>query len=213
MMMNDPTEGVITRISEWVINMALLNLYWVIFTLAGGIVFGWAPALAALMTVQKRQLQDRERFPVFKAMAMEFRKNFLKANGIGAVLALAALLLVFYSFTLTQWDGFLMLVFFAAFLVIAIVVTMVTIFIFPVFVYYDQSFLGYFKYALIVGISHFHYVLMLAVTLAVIGWGYAFFPGALLAFGASFPAMCAMHLSLKVFTKIQQKQELYAAME
>jgi len=103
-----------------------------------------------------------------------------------------------------------MIVFATIFLIIAFTFTMVTVFIFPVYIHYQLNFLDYFRYALIIGWTQLHFTAIILVSIGVIFWGYTIFPGLLLAFAASLPLGCLTHLSLNVFEKIEDKHLHYS---
>ena len=209
-MVGDPTEGVVTKISEWIINMALLNLLWFLLTLLGGVLFGWAPATVAIMAVWRQQEQAMDKVQVIKAMWQQYRENFVKANAIGWIIKFFAALLVFYSFTLTHWEGIMMIFFAATFLMICVAFIIVCTFIFPVYIHYDLGFLNCFKYAFAIGLAHLHFVVIMVASLATIFWSYSVFPGLILVFFASLPSACITNLSLTVFKKIERKQSTYS---
>lgn len=80
----------------WIARLAYLNLLWLLFTLAGLVVFGFFPAAAAGYQitrdwVQTPQTRDR---PLFRRFAALFRANLIPANIAGAVLVPIAALLV-----------------------------------------------------------------------------------------------------------------------
>jgi len=205
-MMNDPTEGLIYKIVDWVATVTVLNLLWLLLTLLGGVVFGWAPATVAIFAVWRQKARKDERLPIAKAMWQEYRTNFLKANGLGLILMASGVSLIFYSFTLAQWEGVLMLVFWMIFLLIAIIYVTVLVFIFPVYTHYDIKFLEYFRYAFSIGIAHLHYVVMIVLAVGVIFWISNIIIAIYLFFSFSLVAMFVTHLSLIVFDKIEEKQ-------
>jgi len=208
-MINDPTDGVVTEISNWIINMTILNLFWFLLTLIGGVLFGWAPATVAIMAAFRHQIRNTDKGQIIKIMWEEYRKNFLKANLIGLIIKISSILLIFYSFTLTHWEGFWMLLFTVIFVIILITFIMITLFIFPVYIHYKLVFVDYFKYAFIIGLSYLHFAVIMGVSLVMIFWLFSIFPGILLVFAVSLPAMFITHLSLYIFEKIENKKIQY----
>ena len=84
---------------EAIMKIAWLNGIWVLFTLGGGIVFGWAPSTAAMFTVVRKWLLGRTDAPLFKTFYQTYKKEFFKANGLGLILITAGtILFVNYQF-------------------------------------------------------------------------------------------------------------------
>jgi len=206
MMMNDPTEGLFYKIFDWIATVAILNVLWLLLTILGGVLFGWAPATVAVLAVWRQKARNTETMPIAKAMWQEYRTNFLTANGLGLILMLSGASLIFYSFTLVQWEGIFMLIFWMIFLMVAIIYIIVLVFIFPVYTHYKIKFWDYFKYAFAIGISHLHYVVMMVASIAVILWASGFFPAVFVAFTFSLVAMFITRMSLIVFDKIEDRQ-------
>jgi len=213
MMMNDPTEGLMIKISEWIVTMTVLNLLWLLLTLLGGVLLGWAPATVAIMAVWRQKARTTDKVPLVKTMWEAYWQNFLKANAIGWILKLCGALLIFYSFTLSYWEGVIMLVFWVLFSMIVVIFMIVGIFVFSVYIHYDLKFVMNFRYAFLIGLSHLHFVGVMAVTIAVVFWVYTLFPGLMLVFAVSFPSMCITQLALVVFGKIEDKQAHYSNQE
>ena len=65
---------------EAIMKIAWLNGIWVLFTLGGGIVFGWAPSTAAMFTVVRKWLLGRPDAPLFKTFYQTYKKEFFKAK-------------------------------------------------------------------------------------------------------------------------------------
>jgi len=205
MMMNDPTEGIFYKILDWVATVAVLNLLWLLLTLLGGIIFGWAPATVAILAVWRQKARKEDTLSIGKMAWKEYRTNFLKANGLGLILMVSGAMLIFYSFTLVQWEGVFTIIFGMIFFLIAIIYTIVLALIFPVYTHYKITFWEYFKYAFAIGISHLHYVVMIVMAVGVIFWASNFFMAVYLFFSFGMTSMFVMRLSLIVFDKIEER--------
>ena len=73
--------------------VGLLNLLVLVFTLAGGIVLGWAPAHAAAVRCSRSRLRGNL-FPVIRTFAQTWREQFVAANALQAPGAVVLLVLV-----------------------------------------------------------------------------------------------------------------------
>jgi uncharacterized membrane protein YesL len=87
-------DGGGSRVERWygrldaVAFVGMLNLLVVAFSLAGGVLLGWAPALAAATACSRTRLRgDAQKLP--RAFATEWRRKFLHANLLAAPSAAA----------------------------------------------------------------------------------------------------------------------------
>lgn len=99
-----------TRLERWhgwadaVAYVGLLNLLILAFTIAGGVVFGWAPALAAAASCSRTRLRgDSQR--LVRAFATRWRRGLLHANLLAAPSAAALTGLGFGLFTSADGSG------------------------------------------------------------------------------------------------------------
>lgn len=67
---------------EWVMRLALLNILFVFFSLAGCIIFGVTPAYTAMMTIFK-QLYEGQDVPIFTRFYHIYKAEFFKSNRFG----------------------------------------------------------------------------------------------------------------------------------
>ncbi|WP_260843514.1 YesL family protein, partial [Staphylococcus epidermidis] len=68
---------------EAVVKIAWLNGLWLLFTLLGGVLFGWAPSTAAMCAVIRKWLMGQKDVPIFPLFLDTYKKEFLKVNAIG----------------------------------------------------------------------------------------------------------------------------------
>jgi len=82
---------------DWLFWVFTVNALWYLFTLAGAVVLGAAPASVAVAELTRRRLRG-EAFPAVRAFAAAWRREFWRANAvlapvllIGAILAVNAI--------------------------------------------------------------------------------------------------------------------------
>lgn len=79
---------------DWLWWAATLNVLWIVFTLAGGIVLGAAPASAAAAELTRRRLRG-DGFPAARAFVQAWRREFWRANrALTAAFAVTVLLAI-----------------------------------------------------------------------------------------------------------------------
>lgn len=145
--------------------LAKLNLYFWVYTIRGGVLFGFAPATVALIDVLSYRDISEVKVNIRKTFSGKYKQSFVKANKIGVLLA--ALALVFYFNFLAMVSNavsYSLLNVFAFFTILFCYVSIV-IWIFPLLSSRDMSTFESLKYALILGISHMHYTLFLVILL------------------------------------------------
>lgn len=77
---------------EWLFWVMTVNILWYLFTLAGGLVLGAAPATVAATELTRRRLRG-EAFSALPAFFQSWRREFWRANAVlGPVLAAVVLL-------------------------------------------------------------------------------------------------------------------------
>jgi len=77
---------------DWVLWAVTMNVLWIAFTVAGGIVLGASPAAVAAADLTRRRLRG-DLFPTWREFARVWRREFVRSNAvIGPALLIATLL-------------------------------------------------------------------------------------------------------------------------
>jgi len=79
---------------DWLFWVMTVNALWYLFTLAGGIVLGAAPATVAATELSRRRLRG-EAFPAFSSFFKSWRREFWRANAVLGPVLFAFVLLSF----------------------------------------------------------------------------------------------------------------------
>jgi uncharacterized membrane protein YesL len=201
--------GFINESCEWLMRLALLNTLWILFSILGLGIFGWAPATAAMVAVLRRRLIAKEDFSIFKMFLSVYRKEFFKANIIGLFIIAGAFSLYFSIQTLMYLPQTVMILLGTIFFIIAILFVIACLFIFPVFVHYDTTLKNTFHYTLMIGLSHLHYCLLLVIGLSIAFILMHSFPGLIIFYSISMPVACMTVIALKVFTSLENRENEY----
>ncbi|UOQ48429.1 DUF624 domain-containing protein [Gracilibacillus caseinilyticus] len=94
------TSGGIFKICEWLYRLALLQIIAIIFTLAGGIIFGIFPAITAMFALNSKWLAQED-FSITKTFWEAFKQHFVKSNVVGLAVLLTGTAL-YIDFALLQ---------------------------------------------------------------------------------------------------------------
>ncbi len=77
---------------DWVLWVMTINVLWYLFTLAGAIILGAAPATVAAAELTRRKLRG-ESFQVFRTFAAAWRREFWRANAVFAPIGIVLVIL------------------------------------------------------------------------------------------------------------------------
>lgn len=145
--------GGLYRIFEWIYRLAYLNLLWLLFTLVGFIIFGLGPSTLAMYSIMRKWINGEEGFSVFQSFLEYYKSGFKQANVIGLVLIIVGLFILVDIRFLGSFDGIARYVVLGSFTTVLILYLLVTLYIFPIVVHYENTTFQHFKSALIIGVS------------------------------------------------------------
>lgn len=191
-------------IGTWIYKLALVNLLWILFTLAGLVIFGFFPATVALFTVVRKWLMGDQEIPIFKTFIKTYRSEFIKGNLLSYIILAIGLL---FFFDIKFFQGFNNAAYLLSYLFIFLFFTycVMLLFVFPVYVHFKLSIYQYIKHAfLILLISPFRSILLLMMTFFIY-YLTVQFSAIIIFFGMSVEALIIMWVSLKIFHKIEVK--------
>ncbi|MCC2529314.1 MULTISPECIES: YesL family protein [Bacillus] len=188
---------------EAVVKIAWLNGLWLLFTLLGGILFGWAPSTAAMCAVIRKWLMGQKDVPVFVLFLDTYKKEFLKVNAIG--LAFFALLLIlsanYYYFSASaDWLSFTVT---SCTLLAGLLYTVALMYVFPLYVHYELPLRQYIPQALLFGAMR-----PLTTGCMLIGCGFVLYllytlPGLIPFYGPSLFGLVSMFFAFRGFQKTE----------
>lgn len=188
----------------WISRLAYLNILWVLFTIAGLLFFGIMPATVAMFAIVRKWQRGENEVPVFTTFWGVYRKEFWKANSIGIILLLLG---YFFSIQFQILGAQSALVYQMAQFSIVIVfalLTMLVIYLFPIYVHFDLKAMQYLKWPLIVSIVHPILTVFLLACIGLTGYFiFQVFPAVLFFFGGSLSAYFITWGVSKTFSKYE----------
>ncbi len=160
---------------DWILWAMTLNVLWLVFTLAGAVVLGAAPASVAAAHVTRRRLRG-ESFPVWRAFAGTWRREFRGAHIVVTPALIVATLLLLQSVAAVRRDAFgspldVLLVTAAA------IATIVTTILVPLYVHYDLPRRAYLPTASRWMLRNLAHALLLAAAATLVVTASAVVPG------------------------------------
>lgn len=205
--MFDGLFGGFYRFGETVFLLLYVNILWIFFTLIGLVIFGFGPSTVAMYTVFRKWSMGENDVPVFTTFWESYRKDFLKANALGIViLAIGYMLYVNLNYFELQ-GAWISVISRYLLLIAAAIYGIMAIYIFPLFVHYENKFFIYFKNSILVAIYHpirTVYVIAACVTLYYL---FSVIPVFIFLLGASLTSMVIMWIVYRTFLRIEYKQE------
>ncbi|SDN87719.1 YesL family protein [Alkalicoccus daliensis] len=192
---------------EKLMNLAIWNTIWVLFTVLGLGIFGWAPATAALFAVLRKEKMEAADFPKLKTFFSIYKSEFVRANIVGFFILFGGLSLMFSFYTLLAADLWIRISGGAFLFIIFVLYLIVAMYIFPVLTHYKTSLKEHIRYSLMIGLAYLPHSFLIGITLIMIGYLYQAFPGIILFYFMSFPASVVLIITLKVFETIEEKNK------
>jgi uncharacterized membrane protein YesL len=194
------------RVANRMIQLAYINILWIFFTLVGLGIFGLFPSTTAMFGVVRKLIRNEVGVKIFPTFWTLFRQDFVKANGLGLILAAIAYFL-YFDFTFIQlnngrFDFLLPVIGFVLISCIAI-----SLFLFPVYAHFNLKFLHYIKQAFLIAISSPLEVLAIAMIAGATYFLVSLFPGAIPLFSGSVFAYFATIISNRAFRRIESKNK------
>lgn len=205
MSMNTVTS-VIYSILEWITRFAYINVLWILFSLAGGIIFGFFPSTISMFSIMRDWLRGNTEAPLFNTFCTYFKKEFWKSNRLGlfimAIVLLIGLDLWYIQISLNEllsWTYIPLFAFMVLFLIFLF-------YLFPSFVHFDLKVTQIIKNALFIMLISPLHTLLVILCLGSLYVVMTLVPALVFIFGGSSYAFVTMWLSLDAFNKIQRKQ-------
>jgi len=193
-------------LTEWITKFAYVNLLWIGFSLLGLVLFGISPSTVAMFAVIRKWLMGESDIPVFQTFWDTYKKEFLRSNGLGLVLAILAIIIyidLFYIKIDTSFQIPLYLIIFT------IVITV--LYIIPVYVHYEVKFIQLFKNAFFIMLVNPIPNMMMIIGFIAAIFVMKFIPALWFIFGGSITAGIIMASCYVAFQKIEKKQGQAAA--
>lgn len=187
---------------EWITRFAYLHLLWVLFTLAGAVILGIYPSTTAAFAIMRKWLHGESDLPVFKTFWINFRRDFWKSNHLGLYITIILFVILVDLFYITSMAESSFSWMSVPLLAGMLFFSFLLLYIFPVFVQFDQSVLMTIRTAfLLMLISPIQiFVLMICLlAITVIAW---FFPAIGFIFGISLYAFVSVWVAGYSFKRL-----------
>jgi uncharacterized membrane protein YesL len=198
--------GGLYRMMDWVMKLVYLQCLWMVFTIAGLLVFGLFPSTMAMFAVSRKWIRTGSDIPVFQSFWQAYKTEFVKTNILGWIFVGLGFIFFFYLRLFKGLDGVVFDVLFYITLMLSVVYVMNLLFLAPVLVHYQLKIREVVKYSSIIALYNpFHTISMAAI---IVGLSYvllSYSPGIILFVGNSVITCICMWIAHLAFMRIEQK--------
>jgi len=199
----------INDILNWIARLAYLNLLWIFFIVLGGIVFGFIPSTVAMFSIIRKWLYRHEDFPVIHHFFKVYRQEFIKSNFLGMILGIVGFIIYIDSQLILAFNGFIKIILLGSFMTVTILYLLVLLYIFPLFVHYQNGVFQYIKSAVFIGVSYPIRSLLMGISISSMLFICFVFPAISFLFLGSGLGLIIMYFSHHLFMEIAEEQLLF----
>lgn len=203
-MNNQPVVDRINNIFIWVTRIAVLNILWMLFTLAGIVVFGIFPATVASLKICLDWVNKKTEFSIWKNFVNEFKQSFFVANGAGWILLIVGFIFYINSQLFDRITGVIYFLSLFSFYFIIILYIFICAWIFPLIAHYQNNLFSHFRNSLIIGFGKLKYTFSIILFIFLIAYISLLYPGIIPFFTFGIGSLIWAWISAKVFNEIDE---------
>ncbi|MFJ7936741.1 YesL family protein [Sporosarcina sp. NPDC096371] len=196
--------GGIYRYCEWIMRFAYINILWILFTILGFIVFGAAPASAAMFAVSRKWVMGNHDTPIFSVFWDTYRKEFVKANLVTFFMFLIGLLLYIDIQLFQQMKNIFAYVISFILMGVLLIYFAACFYLFPLLVHYETKVFQYIKYSFLYAVSYPMHSILMIVGTVIIYFVVTTIPGLLPVLSVGPLSVLIISISYRVFSKKTQ---------
>lgn len=201
------TTSVIYGILEWITKFAYVNLLWIIFTLAGGIILGFYPSTIAMFTMVRDWLRGKTDLPVLKTFWKYYKRDFLKSNILGIFLNILLVFIIIDIYYIQINSNEQLTWSYIPLFGFMIIVALFLFYLFPSFVHFDLKIGQLMKNAFLIMMVSPIQSFLIVISLISVFLIMRAIPALFFIFGATTYAFITTWLGLHAFNRIQRKHE------
>lgn len=195
---------VLYECSNWLAKVMYLHILWVVFTLAGLVVFGITPATMALCSVVHKWYDKDFDLPIFKHFYAAYKAQFKKSNILGLLLMGVGLFL--YIDLKISEELIQSFYLHAVILFICFVYLITIIYMFTIFVRYELPLLTYFKQSLFIALARPMETIAIMLSLFILYFLFSFVPVLFIFAGSSIVFTPLVWFSYRACLLVEEKK-------
>lgn len=198
-------SGGILSLCNWFARLAYINILWILFSLAGLIVFGFFPATIAMLATLRQFLQKNDP-PVFKTFWKYYKAEFFASNKLGAIIVVIGLVLLINITFLQSMDNKLSEMLYYPTIVLSCIYLLAICYLLASYVEFEQNLKTHIKNSLLIMVYNplsslfiiFGFTIVYYAVTTLSGLGF-FFSGSLL-------GLVILSSTSLTYRKIERKQ-------
>lgn len=199
------TSSYIYLALEWVTRFAYLNLLWVLFTLLGGVLFGFYPATTSMFAVCREWLKGNSDLPLFQSFWGFYKKDFLKSNLLGIFVSVFLVFIVLDIFYIQASPDQQLDWTYAPLFAFMLIFTLFLFYLFPAFVHYNIKIPLIIKNAFLLMLVNPAATAVIILCLVSLFFIMRLLPALAFLFGGSVYAFLTMWMAMYAFNKTHKK--------
>ncbi|MRH43599.1 DUF624 domain-containing protein [Aquibacillus halophilus] len=196
------TDNIFYKASEWITRFAFLNILWLIFSLAGLVVFSFFPSTMAMFSVLRKWIMGDRDIPIFRTFWKYFKTEFISSNLMGVIILLISFTVYLNLKYIDHTSSNELQFFHVPIYVVMISLILTILYLFPTYTHYKLNFLNYFKRAFIIMFTNPVANLLMIVSLFISYSIMSVIPVIFLVFGGSITAYIIMRFCYNTFQKV-----------
>lgn len=196
------------RFSEWVMHLALLQLYWVLGTLVGGVVLGIVPATIALFASIRYLYMGNKDLSLYACYIKAYKTNFKASFLLGTYFIVAALIGYSYKLFIEHTSQSVLAYTHIALYMILFFGILVILFLIPVYIHYEIPTKRLLRTTFSIIATNLKWCAPLLLSLIAVALIFIRYSVVFLFFGMSLPCFVILYFCMQAFADFDLKREL-----
>lgn len=201
------TSSFIYNIVDWITKFAYLNLLWILFTLLGGVIFGFFPSTISMFVIVREWLKGETDISLFSTFWKHYRDEFFKSNLLGVFVALVSVVFALDILYIKSTTNELLTWTYLPLFAFMLLFIMFLCYLFPSFVHFDLKLWQVIKNSFFIMLINPITTLLIFLCLLPFFYLVSLLPAIGFIFGGSIYAFISMRFSLHAFQKVSEKQQ------
>lgn len=201
------TSSFIYNIVDWITKFAYLNLLWILFTLLGGVIFGFFPSTVSMFAIVREWLKGETDISLFSTFWKHYRDEFFKSNLLGVFVSLVSVVIALDILYIKSTTNELLTWTYLPLFAFMLLFIMFLCYLFPSFVHFDLKLWQVIKNSFFIMLINPITTLLIFLCLLPFFYLVSLLPAIGFIFAGSIYAFISMRFSLHAFQKVSEKQQ------
>lgn len=193
-------------VGQWLYNFFLLQVFFIIYSIRGLLIFGIFPALASIFNVFYKWIKfDYYDLDIRKEFTSFYKMNFWETNRLGYILTLIGLFLVVDLYISSRFiQSFL---FHTVLVIFFIIWLSIFLYFYSIYARYDLSPMNYFKQSFFIAMGSINQTFATLLSVLLVIYLFSYFPFLFLFFGIPLFFGPVAWFTIQGMNQIEQKKQ------